>query len=151
MMVMKKNQNPFVRYCLMSKGVSFFFITKTIAAVLPRGSKKRESNNEDKHGHGQEKRRLPTYGEGQNDKLVRLCGPHHIQNYTNKQEIVNFRKSILMFWGLFNQLRGCNVSVAASGVFLFWAHQLFSCPERPGESQTSVLEKKRKGNVFWCF
>ena len=31
-------------------------ITKTIAAVFPRGSKKRKSNNDDEHGHGQEKR-----------------------------------------------------------------------------------------------
>ena len=34
--------------------------TKTIAAVFPRGSKKRKSNNDDKHGHGQEKRRPTT-------------------------------------------------------------------------------------------
>ena len=33
---------------------------KTIAAVFPRGSKKRKSNNDDKHGHGQEKRRPTT-------------------------------------------------------------------------------------------
>ena len=33
---------------------------KTIVAVFPRGSKKRKSNNDDKHGHGQEKRRLTT-------------------------------------------------------------------------------------------
>ena len=26
--------------------------TKTTAAVFPRGSKKRKSNNDDKHGHG---------------------------------------------------------------------------------------------------
>ena len=31
-----------------------------IAAVFPRGSKKRKSNNDDKHGHGQEKRRPST-------------------------------------------------------------------------------------------
>ena len=30
--------------------------TKTIAAVFPRGSRKRKSNNDDKHDHGQEKR-----------------------------------------------------------------------------------------------
>ena len=34
--------------------------TKTIAAVFPRGSKKKKSNNDDKHGHGQEKRRPST-------------------------------------------------------------------------------------------
>ena len=33
---------------------------KTIVAVFPRGSKKRKSNNDDKHGHGQEKRRPTT-------------------------------------------------------------------------------------------
>jgi hypothetical protein len=35
-------------------------IMKTIAAVFPRGSKKRKSNNDDKHGHGKEKRRPST-------------------------------------------------------------------------------------------
>ena len=35
-------------------------LTKTIAAVFPRGSKKRKSTNDDKHGHGQEKRRPTT-------------------------------------------------------------------------------------------
>ena len=34
--------------------------TKTIAAVFPRGSKKRKSNNDHKHEHGQEKRRPTT-------------------------------------------------------------------------------------------
>ena len=33
---------------------------KTTVAVFPRGSKKRKSNNDDKHGHGQKKRRLTT-------------------------------------------------------------------------------------------
>ena len=31
-----------------------------IIAVFPRGSKKRKSNNDDKHGHGQDKRRPST-------------------------------------------------------------------------------------------
>ena len=31
--------------------------TKAIAAVFPRGSQKRKSNNDNKRGHGQEKRR----------------------------------------------------------------------------------------------
>ena len=35
-------------------------IKKTIAAVFPRGPKKRKSNNDDKHGHGQDKRRPTT-------------------------------------------------------------------------------------------
>ena len=39
-----------------SKGVR----SKSTAAVFPRGSKKRKFNNDDKHGHGQEKRRLTT-------------------------------------------------------------------------------------------
>ena len=34
--------------------------TKTTAVVFPRGSKKKKSNNDDKHGHGQEKRRPST-------------------------------------------------------------------------------------------
>ena len=34
--------------------------TKTIAAVFPRGSKKTKYNNDDKHEHGQDKRRLST-------------------------------------------------------------------------------------------
>ena len=29
---------------------------KTIAAVFPRGSEKKKSNNDDKHGHDQEKK-----------------------------------------------------------------------------------------------
>ena len=33
---------------------------KTTAAVFPRGSKKRKSKNDDKHGHGQDKRRPST-------------------------------------------------------------------------------------------
>ena len=32
-------------------------ITKNIAAIFPRGLQKRKSNNGDKHGHGQEKKR----------------------------------------------------------------------------------------------
>ena len=40
-------------YCLMSKGV----LTKTIVAVFPMGSKKRKSNNDEKHAHCQEKGR----------------------------------------------------------------------------------------------
>ena len=39
-------------------------ITKTTAAALPGGSKKRISNNNDKHDHGQEKRGPFTYAEG---------------------------------------------------------------------------------------
>ena len=37
---------------------------KTTAAVFPRGSKKRKSNNDDKRGHGQEKRRPTTLSWG---------------------------------------------------------------------------------------
>ena len=54
--LLKEYKNHFVRYCLISKGV----LTKTIVAVFPRRSKKRKSNNDDKHGHGQEKRRPTT-------------------------------------------------------------------------------------------
>ena len=36
-------------------------ITKTTVAVFPRGSKKRKSNNDDKHDYGQEKRRPPIF------------------------------------------------------------------------------------------
>ena len=39
----------------------------TIAAVFPGGSKKRQSNNDDKHGHGQEKRRPSTCVEGESE------------------------------------------------------------------------------------
>ena len=54
MIFMKKvKKHPFVRYCLMSNGV----LTKTTATVFPRGPKKKKSSNDDKHGHGQEKRR----------------------------------------------------------------------------------------------
>ena len=49
-------RTAFVRYCLMSIG----FLTKTIVTFFPRGSKKRKSNNDVKHGHGQEKRRPST-------------------------------------------------------------------------------------------
>ena len=35
-------------------------VTKIIVAVFPRGSKKRKSNNDDKHDYGQEKRRPST-------------------------------------------------------------------------------------------
>ena len=35
-------------------------VMKTTAAVFPRGFKKRKPNNDDKHGHGQEKRRPTT-------------------------------------------------------------------------------------------
>ena len=44
--------------------------TKTAPAVFPRGSKKRKSNNDDKHDHGQEKRRTSTYVEGRIDKYL---------------------------------------------------------------------------------
>ena len=44
----------------MSQGV----LAKTILAVFPRGSKKRKSINDNKHDHGQEKRRPSTYLEG---------------------------------------------------------------------------------------
>ena len=43
----------------MSNGV----LTKTTAAVFPRGSEKRKSNNDDKHDHGQEKNRPSTHVE----------------------------------------------------------------------------------------
>ena len=41
----KGKKHPFVRYCLMFKGV----LTKTIVTVFPRVSKNRKSNNYDKH------------------------------------------------------------------------------------------------------
>ena len=37
---------------------------ETTAAVFPRRSQNRKSNNDDKHDHGQEKRILSTYVEG---------------------------------------------------------------------------------------
>ena len=37
---------------------------KNIAAVVPRGSEQRKSNNADKHDHGQEERKHSTYVEG---------------------------------------------------------------------------------------
>ena len=40
-----------------SVGKEYVKNKKTIAAVFPRKSKKRKSNNYDKHDHGQEKRR----------------------------------------------------------------------------------------------
>ena len=43
-------------------------LTKTIVAVFPRGSKKRKSNNDDKHDHGQKNSIPSTYVEGQNSK-----------------------------------------------------------------------------------
>ena len=65
----------FFRYCLtncfleyfvhgLSKGGLQVKITKNTLAVFPRVSKKREPNNDDKHYHGQEKRRPSTYVEG---------------------------------------------------------------------------------------
>ena len=39
-------------------------VMKTTAAVFPRWSRNRESNNDDKHGHGPEKRRPSTCVEG---------------------------------------------------------------------------------------
>ena len=39
-------------------------LTKTTAAVFPRGSKKRRSNSDEKHEHGQEQRRTSTFIEG---------------------------------------------------------------------------------------
>ena len=57
MMFMKKVKHiPLSGIALMSKGV----LTKTTVAVFPTGSKKRKSNNNGKHAHGQEKRRLST-------------------------------------------------------------------------------------------
>ena len=49
-------------------------------------------------------------------KLVRLCGPQHIQNYTENQ---NWKNSIHNFdvFGFFSKLKACSVSVVASGVF----------------------------------
>ena len=44
----------------MSKGA----VTKTIVAVFSKGSKKMNFNNDDKHDHGQEKRRPSTFVEG---------------------------------------------------------------------------------------
>ena len=62
--LLKRSNKYFVKYCIMSKA---FFITKTIAAVLPRGSKKRKSNNDDNHDQGQKKRRSSTYVEGKRE------------------------------------------------------------------------------------
>ena len=49
----------------MSEGV----LTKTTTAVFPRESKKWKSDNDDKHDHGQEKRRPSTFVEGQNKNI----------------------------------------------------------------------------------
>ena len=46
---------------------------KTIVLVFPRGSNKMKSNNDDKHGHGQEKRRPSTYVEGKNKYILQIC------------------------------------------------------------------------------
>ena len=48
-------------------------ITKSTAAVFPRGSKNRKSNNDDKHDYGQEKRRPLTYVEGKNKSFLMHC------------------------------------------------------------------------------
>ena len=47
---------------LFSKGGGGFHVknTNTTTASFPRGSKKRKSNYDDKHDHGQEKRRPST-------------------------------------------------------------------------------------------
>ena len=52
-----------------------FFITKTIAAVLPKGPKKGKSNNDDKHDQGQEKRRHSTYVVGEHTPDVATLTP----------------------------------------------------------------------------
>ena len=57
-MMFKKNFKKYPAVVL--KNGSSAKSTKTIAAVFPRGSKKRKSNNDDKHDHGQEKRRPST-------------------------------------------------------------------------------------------
>ena len=44
---------------------------KTTAAIFPRGSKKRKSNNDDKHDHGQEKRRPSTLCGGKRPHVTR--------------------------------------------------------------------------------
>ena len=46
---------------VLSKGGPKVKITKTTVAVFPWVSKKRESNNDDKHDHGREKRRRSTF------------------------------------------------------------------------------------------
>ena len=49
-------------------------ITKITAAIFPRGSKKRKSNNDDKHDRGQEKRRPSIYVEGKSLHRSCRCG-----------------------------------------------------------------------------
>ena len=55
------SKGPFFRSCLDR--------AQTIADVFPGGSIKRKSNNDDKHGHGQEKRRPSTYVEGKKQRV----------------------------------------------------------------------------------
>ena len=59
-----------------------------IAAVFPRGSKKRKSNNDDKHDHGQEKRRLSTLCWGKKSlSLLYVYPVRHRQVHRGEQEV----------------------------------------------------------------
>ena len=64
---------------VLSKGCRQVKITNTIAAVFPRGSKKRKCNNDDKHGHDQEKRRPST-----------LCAEGNITNESTPGILANY-------------------------------------------------------------
>ena len=54
-----------------SSGKSYETITKLKAAVFPRGSKKRNSNNDVKHDHGQDKRGPSTFVEGKTQNKIK--------------------------------------------------------------------------------
>ena len=69
-----------------------FFLDRALnyRGRFPRGSKKKKSNNDDKHGHGQEKRRPSTLCRGKKKvskthKKGNVCqrlGPHNVGKHT---------------------------------------------------------------------
>ena len=80
-----------VQYCLMSKWV----LTKTTVAVFPRGSKKNKSKSDDKHDHGQEKRRPSTLCWGKN-KIVQQTVTFWYKWFQNNKK----DSTSTFYWGL---------------------------------------------------
>ena len=67
-------------------------------------------------------------------KYSNELGPQHIHNYAN----IFWGKSsnkYFCFWGIFIKLRACNVSVAASGVFVHVGQSFFSSQKLSDEAR----------------
>ena len=78
--------------------------TKTIAAVFPRGSKKRKSNNDDKHGHCRGSKKRKSNNDDKRGHCQEKRRPSTLRWGRKMLEIIS--KVNLSFEGVFSDVRG---------------------------------------------